>query len=397
MQRRDFLRNSALASGALMIPNFLKAYQPKRLYNSRSENILVVIQLSGGNDGLNTIIPYRNGVYYKKRPTLAIKAEEVLKVSDDLGFNPSLAALQNLYDNGEMTVINSVGYPNPDRSHFRSMDIWHTASGSEDYWSTGWLGRFLDSNCSTCEVPHYMLELDESLSLAMKGAQRSGFAAENMSRLKKITQNRFLKSVANSHTHEGEDQVAYLYKTMIETQQSANYLHEKSKVYTSEMEYPQGDFGRDLKQVAELITADTDTRIYYISLSGFDTHAFQKNPQNRLLKQYADGINAFVQDLKKNRLFNDVTILTFSEFGRRVKQNASGGTDHGTANNVFIMNGKLKKAGFYNASPNLVDLDNGDLKYEIDFRRVYASLLEDCLNSDAQTVLQGSFDKLRLF
>ncbi|MEM0992072.1 MAG: DUF1501 domain-containing protein, partial [Bacteroidota bacterium] len=199
------------------------------------------------------------------------------------------------------------------------------------------------------------------------------------------------------HTHEGEDNVAYLYKTMIETQQSANYLYEKSKVYTSEIEYPQNNFGKDLKQIAELITADTDTRIYYVSLSGFDTHAFQKNPQNRLLKQYADGVGAFVQDLKHNKLFNEVTILTFSEFGRRVRQNASGGTDHGTANNVFVMNGKLKTSGFYNAAPNLADLDNGDLKYEIDFRRVYASLLEDCLQSDAQAVLKGGFDKLKLF
>ncbi|MEM0995285.1 MAG: twin-arginine translocation pathway signal, partial [Bacteroidota bacterium] len=243
MQRRDFFKSSALASSALLIPNFLKAYHPTRLASSRSGNILVVIQLSGGNDGLNTIIPYRNDIYYKKRPTLSIKAEEVLQVGDELGFNPALASLRPLYERGEMTVINSVGYPNPDRSHFRSMDIWHTGSGSEEYWSSGWLGRFLDNNCTACEVPHYMMELDESLSLAMKGEHRSGFAAENVAQLKKITKNRFLKAVAVDHTHEGEDNVAYLYKTMIETQQSANYLYEKSKVYTSEIEYPQNNFG----------------------------------------------------------------------------------------------------------------------------------------------------------
>ncbi|MEN0051341.1 MAG: DUF1501 domain-containing protein, partial [Bacteroidota bacterium] len=161
-------------------------------------------------------------------------------------------------------------------------------------------------------------------------------------------------------------------------------------------EYPQDAFGKDLKQIAELITADTDTRIYYASLSGFDTHAFQKVPQNRSLKRYADGVAAFINDLKANELFNDVTILTFSEFGRRVKQNASGGTDHGTANNVFVMSGNLKNAGFYNAAPNLIDLENGDLKFEIDFRRVYSSLLEDWLNADAGQILNGQFDKLKL-
>ncbi|MEL6943969.1 MAG: DUF1501 domain-containing protein, partial [Bacteroidota bacterium] len=318
------------------------------------------------------------------------------KVGEELGFNPSLAALQPLYENGEMTIINSVGYPNPDRSHFRSMDIWHTGSGSEDYWATGWLGRYLDSNCMDCLSPHHMLELDESLSLAMKGEQRSGFAAENMNQLQRITKNRFLKAAAKYEHHHEEANVAYLYKTMIETQQSANYLYEKSKTHKSEIAYPQDAFGKDLKQIAELITADTDTRIYYVSLSGFDTHAFQKNPQNHSLKRYADGVAAFVNDLKANNLFQDVTILTFSEFGRRVKQNASGGTDHGTANNVFVMSGNLKNAGFYNAAPNLTDLENGDLKFEIDFRRVYSSLLEDWLNTDASKVLNAKFDKLRL-
>ncbi|MEM8526382.1 MAG: DUF1501 domain-containing protein [Bacteroidota bacterium] len=396
MKRRNFLKNTAFGSSTLLVPNFLQSYSPERLYNSRSEKILVVIQLSGGNDGLNTIIPYRNDVYYKKRPTLAIGKDEVLKVEEELGFNPSLAALQPLYENGEMTVINSVGYPNPDRSHFRSMDIWHTGSGSEDYWATGWLGRYLDSNCMNCLSPHHMLELDESLSLAMKGEQRSGFAAENINQLQRITKNRFLKAAAKHEHHHEEENIAYLYKTMIETQQSANYLYEKSKVHKSTVDYPQDAFGKDLKQIAELITADTDTRIYYVSLSGFDTHAFQKNPQNRSLKGYADGVAAFINDLKSNDLFNDVTILTFSEFGRRVKQNASGGTDHGTANNVFVMSGNLKNAGFYNAAPDLTDLENGDLKFEIDFRRVYSSLLEDWLNADASQVLNGRFDKLKL-
>lgn len=394
MKRRNFLKNTALASTAWYVPHFLQNFAPQQMHTSRSGKILVVIQLSGGNDGLNTVVPYRNDLYYQNRPTLNIPANEVLKASDDLGFHPALAPFHSLYEEGYVSILNSVGYPNPDRSHFRSMDIWQTASHSNEYLSTGWLGRYLDSQCKGCDRPHAALELDESLSLALKGEQYSGFAMNNVQQLHKTTQNAFHKHLgAQASAHENE-QVAYLYKTMIETQQSADYLYEQSKVHTSKATYPNNDFGKDLKQVAELITADTDTHIYYISTSGFDTHAMQKNTQQRLLKQYAEGIQAFVSDLKAHQLFNDVLILTFSEFGRRVKQNASGGTDHGTANNVFLINGNLKKAGFHNAAPNLKDLDNGDLKYEIDFRSIYATVLEDWLGSNANTILNGKFKKI---
>ena len=240
-----------------------------------------------------------------------------------------------------MSVINSVGYPNPIRSHFRSMDIWQTASGSEDYWQTGWLGRYLDNNCAGCT--HQAIELDESLSLALKGDARSGFAMDNVRMPKQASENRFLKSVGEqAHSH-GHETVAYLYKSMIETQQSADYLFERSKVYSSNEQYPVGDFGRDMKQVAELITADTDTRVYYVNLGSFDTHAGQANTHARLLKQFSDGVGAFVKDLQSNKLFDDVMIMAFSEFGRRVKQNASRGTDHGTANNVFLIGNQLKR------------------------------------------------------
>ncbi len=394
MKRRNFLTYSSLASTAMLMPNFLQAFSSPKTYNSRSGKKLIVIQFSGGNDGLNTIIPYRNDVYYSSRPSLSIPKNEALRATDELAFNPNMQALRDLYEEGLVSIVNSVGYPNPIRSHFRSMDIWHTASGSENYWQTGWLGRYLDNNCAGCI--HQAIELDESLGLALKGDVRSGFAMDNVRQLKRTSSNRFLKNLAQQqHEHEHET-VAYLYKTMIETQQSADYLFEHSKVYESKLEYPNGAFGRDLKQVAELITADTDTRIYYVNLGGFDTHANQKNAQGRLLKQFSDGVGALVKDLKQNNLLDDVLIMAFSEFGRRVKQNASNGTDHGTANNVFLIGNQLKKNGFYNAAPNLLDLDKGDLKYEIDFRRIYATLLDDWLEADASNILNGRFDKLSL-
>lgn len=397
MDRRNFLKSSGLASTSLLIPSFLSDFRVNKLFSSRSGKILVVVQLSGGNDGLNTIVPYRNDIYYKSRPVLGIKDSEVLKVSDELGFNPALQSLQGLYDQGLMSIVNSVGYPNPDRSHFRSMDIWQTASSSDEYLSTGWLGRYLDSNCAGCATPYHALEVDDSLSLALKGATRNGFAASNPEQLKRATGNRFLKFLGEHvQPHHPEENVAYLYKVMAETQQSADYLYAQSQVHRSRVDYPQNAFGKDLKTIAELITADTDTKIYYVSLGGFDTHANQKNQQERVLQAYADGMKAFVDDLKQNGLLDDVLIMTFSEFGRRVEQNASNGTDHGTANNLFLMGGKLQKPGFFNSGPNLMNLDEGDLKYEIDFRNIYASVLDNWLDADAVGVLGGNFKALQL-
>ena len=391
MKRRHFLKASALASSSALVPDFLQSFGFGQLHNSRSGNILVVVQLSGGNDGLNTIVPFENDLYYQYRPQLALPKKEVIQLSDQLGFNPALAALREVFDKGLMTVINNVGYPNPDRSHFRSMDIWHTASDSNEYLCSGWLGRYLDNACSGC-APYHALEVDDALSLAMKGVSRSGFAMSDPRQLQKTTRNPFLQSL-DASDHE-EENVAYLYKTLIETQSSAEYLIQRSRTHRSKGKYPPGAFGRDLKQIAELITADCDTRIYYVNLTGFDTHANQKNRQARLLKQYAEGMKAFVEDLQQNNLLDDTLILTFSEFGRRVQQNASNGTDHGTANNLFLIGGRLNRPGFFNEGPNLSRLDNRDLIYDIDFRRIYATILDKWLDANASVVLGKDFEGL---
>ncbi len=395
MDRRRFLTSSALASTALFVPDFLQGFSGRNARGSRQGKILVVVQLSGGNDGLNTVVPFRNDIYYRERPSLAIPEQEVLHINDQLGFNPALAPLRELYDEGLVSVINSVGYPNPDRSHFRSMDIWHSASGSDDYWSSGWLGRYLDSSCRGCQSPYHLLEVDDSLSLALKGAHRNGFATSTPRQLKKATDNRFLRAAAQHlGEHDHEPTVDYLYKTMIETQASADYLYQQSKVYQARADFPATPFGQDLKLIAELISADTDTKVYYVSLSGFDTHAGQKNRQNRLLQEYAAGMKALVQELQQNGLLKDTLILTFSEFGRRVRQNASNGTDHGTANNVFLIGGALQRPGFFNEGPDLNQLDQGDLIHQVDFREIYATILDRWLEAPSETVLKGSFSQL---
>jgi len=401
MKRRNFLKISALASSALFIPGFVckigESENAKKLYTDGKK--LVIIQLSGGNDGLNTCIPFQNDIYYKLRPSLHVKANEVLAVGSEMGFNPALAALQGLYDQGDIGILNSVGYPNPDRSHFRSMDIWHTGSASNEYWDTGWLGRYLDASCSGCVNPHTVLEIGEGLSLAVKGKENKGLAAKDIAQLKRSTTNPYLHTLTEAHKQAAEsassiNDLDYLYKTMVETEASAEYLFKQSKIYKSKQTYPVNKLSKSLKTIAELICSGCDTSVYYASLPGFDTHVRQKGQQDRLLKMYADSVAAFVKDLKQNNQWDNTLVMTFSEFGRRVKQNASGGTDHGTANSLFLMGGKLKKAGFINAAPNLSDLSKGDLKHQVDFRQVYATILEDWLGAKSESILQSRFDKL---
>ncbi len=391
MNRRNFLKNTGFASTTMLVPQFLSAVNGQSIQNKGKK--LVIIQWTGGNDGLNTVVPFRNDIYYKNRPQLAIPKNKVLKLNSELGLNPVMSGLKSLYDDGLVSIINNVGYPDPDRSHFRSMDIWHTASGSKQNWTTGWIGRYLDEHCTNCK-PYTALEIDDTLNLALKGIERSGFAASDPSKLKQVSGNRFLKNLAFHHDHDHEENVAYLYKTMIDTQASADYLVTQSRVYNTKVKYPMSPFANDLKRVAKLIVANTDTQIYYVNLNGFDTHANQKNQQERLLKMYSEGIKAFVRDLKQNQALDDTLIMTFSEFGRRVKQNASRGTDHGTANNVYLIGGKLKKAGIFNEAPNLGNLDNGDLIYSLDFRRIYATLLDKWLGVDAMPILKERFSPL---
>ena len=410
--RRAFIKKSALATvGGMMIPNFLKAFEIQNLGAIQtSEKVLVIIQLSGGNDGLNTVVPYRNDIYYKSRPSIAIPSEKVLKLNDDLGLNPAMESLRSLYDNGLVSVINNVGYPNPDRSHFRSMDIWQTASESTEYLNTGWIGRYLDANCvgGSC-LPYRALEIDDTLSLSMKGEKLKALAVQDPEKLYKQVSGDFMSKIAKNSSVNEHDNVAYLYKTLAETASSAEFLHTKrvagvaaqrdavqSKIYKSNSQYPQGELGQRLKTISELIVSGIPTSVYYVSISGFDTHFNQVNQQERLLKNYADSVNVFVNDLKKNDRFNDVTIMTFSEFGRRVKQNASGGTDHGTANNVFLIGENLKRPKVLNEAPNLNDLDEGDLKFSVDFRQIYATLLQDWLKINDKAILGKDFESLRL-
>jgi len=395
MKRRDFLRNTALASGAFMVPAFLKPLEAMAMSGLTGYKNLVIIQLSGGNDGLNTIVPYCNDIYYQKRSVIAIKETDVIGLDDMQGLNPNMIALKEIYDQGWMSVINSVGYPNPDRSHFRSMDIWQTASDSNQFLTNGWIGRYLDATCQNNihQNPYTAIEVDDTLSLAMKGAKMKAIAVQDPNKLFQATREPFFKDLVSSQNsaHLNEDNLGYLYKTMIETYSSADYIQKTSKTYNVTAAYPSTQFGNQLKTISKFINSGLQTRVYYVSLSGFDTHVGQQDQQGRQLKTYSEGVAAFIKDLKQTNKLDDTLVMTFSEFGRRVEQNASNGTDHGTANNIMIYGGKLKKAGIYNPAPDLVTLDNGDLKYQVDFRDVYATVLDKWLNVNNNMVLNKNF------
>lgn len=380
-----------------MIPAFLK---PLESYGAGSSGLaasgkkkLVIIQFSGGNDGLNTVIPYNNDIYYKLRKNIGIKKEQVITLDKELGLNPAMTAFKELYDQGYVSVINNVGYPNPDRSHFRSMDIWQSASSATDYLSTGWLGRYLDSQC---QQPYEAIEIDNNLSLALKGKKLSGIATKNARQLFEETKAPYFETVAAYVKPEmlDEDNLGYLYKTMLNTTSSAKYIFETQKTYKNTSEYPDSQFAKELKTVATFINSGLSTSVYYVNLTGFDTHVGQLNKQESLLKQYSEGVLAFVKDLKSTNMFEDTLIITFSEFGRRVEENASGGTDHGTASNMFVIGENLKKKGVFNEVPNLENLVDGDLKYHIDFRQVYSTVLDKWLKADSVSILGERFVNL---
>jgi uncharacterized protein (DUF1501 family) len=404
MQRRRFLQSSALASTLLLVPKFLHALdRPATGLAARLRDApggkarrLIVVQLSGGNDGLNTVIPYRNDLYFKARPSLALKeADGILPLSNDLGLHPKMTGLKGLYDQGQLAVLNAVGYPNPDRSHFRSMDIWQTGSGSEQLLTTGWLGRYLDSSCAGCALPYQALEVDDTLSLALKGQQRKGLAVKNPAKFHQLTQSRYLSRLSQElPTATATSELDYLYKTLAETASSAEYLYDKSKVHASTATYPNTELGRNLKTTAELIGSGVESRVYYLALTGFDTHVRQHEQQGRLLGELSEGLAALAADLQKSSEWENTLVMVFSEFGRRVTQNASNGTDHGTANNVFLLSGALRKPGLLNAPASLTDLDQGDLRYQVDFRSLYASILTDWLGADDKLVLGPGIERL---
>lgn len=392
MKRREFLKKTGVVTaGSLLLPSFLRA---NTLSSSLSGSMkrLVVIQLSGGNDGLNTVVPYGVDEYYNNRVRIGLKEESLLKIDNQFGFNPVLKGLYKLHQEGMVSILNSVGYPNPSRSHFRSMDIWHTASNTEEYKTHGWIGQYLDSYC---QHAYQAIELNGNLSLALKGKEKSGIAFTNPEVFYKAINAPFykeLKAVSTTNT-----ELDFMYKVFNDTQNSAKYIYDQHKLVSNTVDYGRGAFGQQLKEIATLIQSDIQTPVFYTSLKGFDTHVNQLGNHNRLLKILDEGISAFVKDLEKDNLMEDTTILVFSEFGRRLKENASRGTDHGAANVSFVIDKNLSKQAHQFNTIDLTDLHRGDPKHKVDFRSIYQELLTHRLKVNSEIVLGRDYQKLGLF
>lgn len=366
--------------GLLLLPDFLSAAGNLSSENMdlANDNIVVFVQLTGGNDGLNTFVPYENSLYYDYRPNIGISADQLINKSNGLGWNPALEGLAQITQNGHFSLIQNVGYPNPNRSHFRSMEIWQTASDAKQNLSRGWLGRFLEihdhdnpiSAINVASTDNLALASDAVNSITIKDPRvlaKNKIAASNLV-LSENPQLDFARKIAYSSTH-----------GMAEIQAALN----KSK--NTLFHYENNYISKNLKWISRMIKGGLAAKVYYTSLGGFDTHENQREVHQRVLKGVNDGIFSFYSDLKNANLLDRVTIVVFSEFGRRVKDNGSG-TDHGTAAPLMVIGGK-NQGKIIGKNPDLANLDSGgDLIYDIDFRSVYASILEDKFGFDARKI-----------
>jgi uncharacterized protein (DUF1501 family) len=452
--RREFLRSTVLGSAlSWTLPTFLAntfaalhaeaADKTTQIATGRDSTILVILQMAGGNDGLNTVVPYGNDFYHKARPRLRLGEDQILKLNDDVGLHQSLSGFKDLYDAGQLSVIQGVGYPNPNRSHFRSTEIWQTACDSERVERYGWLGRYFDNACAGCD-PTIAVNIGRQMPQAFTAKHPTGISLENPQNYRFMGLGEGKAGQANEEmfremnapegmmatepehgaanaetngspilTHAQLDHVGgsigaitgparqtgsaldFLERTALDAQVSSDEIRAISSRVQNQATYPGGQLANSLKLVAKLIGGGLATRVFYVSQGGYDTHTNQLGAQQRLLKELGDSVKAFVQDLQVQGNMQRVLLMTFSEFGRRVSENANSGTDHGAAAPMFIVGNKVK-AGLLGQYPSLApaDLFQGDLKYNVDFRSVYAALLENWLKTRSEPVLGRKFEPL---
>ncbi len=436
--RRQFLRGVAFGSAlSWTVPSFLaetfatleaRGAEPNAA-TGRDDTILVVLQMAGGNDGLNTVAPFANDHYHRARPRLGLNEKTVLKLNDQIGLHPSLVGFKTLFDSGNLAVAQGVGYPNPNRSHFRSTEIWQTASDSERTEKYGWLGRYFDHACSGCDAtigvtvgkqtpqaftgPKPLgISIDDPRNYRFYAGKASKDGITEMSEQSYRELNAAeMEADATSDAASGQtigavagavrapgSPLDFLERVALEAQTSSDRVRAIASRGENRATYPGSALGNSLKLVARLIGGGLPTRVYYVSQGGYDTHTNQTGAHERLLRDLGDSMKAFVEDLKAQKNFERVLVMTFSEFGRRVQENANGGTDHGAAAPLFLVGEKIK-AGLIGTYPSLAPADltsGGDLKFGIDFRSVYAGVLEQWLRAESGPVLGKSFKPITL-
>ena len=433
--RREFLRTSMLgAAVSFTLPVFLQktfftldamaADSAVQTITGKDGPILIVLQLAGGNDGMNTVIPYADDAYYRARPIIGIKKETVIKLNDYAGLNPGLAGLKGLYDEGHLSILQGVGYPNPNRSHFRSTEIWQTASDSDKVETDGWLGRYFDSCCKGAE-PTVGVAIGNEVPQSFASSEPTGVSFSRPEQYRWMNGDRTgaseqvyremntpdptdmrmldandggsigsLSGPPISSRH-GETNLEFLQRTALDAEASSDKVLAIARKYPASVTYPHSPLGDSLSLVGRMIAGGLATRVYYVSQGGYDTHVNQVATPARLMTELNDALVAFAQDMKTQGNLGRVMLMTFSEFGRRVTQNASNGTDHGAAAPMFIMGGGIKP-GLFGRYPSLTSLNAGDLAYNVDFRSVYATILDRWLRAPSKQVLGRQFPLLSL-
>ncbi len=376
------------------------------------DRVLVVLQLGGGNDGLNTVVPYGHDAYYNARPSLAVPAPGrgtvqrpaalPLDHTDGIGLHPAFAGFQKLMDEGVGSIVQGVGYPNPNRSHFTSMDIWHTANSSANGY--GWLGRYVDCTCKGTPEPERTIAVGRTAPLALQGALQKPVTFETAELFRWTGKDlhpaldepyQQINRTGRLDRVDPDSQLGFLMRTALDAQVSSDRIR-AAVAKRPLVQYPRTALAGQLRTVASMIRADMSTRVYYVSFGGFDTHAGQAGRHANLLQQTGDALNAFYRDLKAQGANERVLTMVFSEFGRRVGQNASGGTDHGTAAPMYFV-GDMVKPGLLGRHPSLTKLDGGDLVFNVDFRSVYAAVLEDWMGTPSTQVLGRVYRKAVIF
>ncbi len=408
--RRDFLGQMGLtaAAGTLALSGvpvraFARSPFLGKLASIETDKILVILQLSGGNDGLNTVIPFRNDDYFNARPSLAVR--DSLALDGDFGLHPSMDPLTGLFGDGKMGIVHTVGYPDPDLSHFRSTDIWMTGGDGSGVNEFGWAGQYLDS-----EFPEFVdsptdyplaVQLGGGAPLLFQGpASQMGMSIQSMELFDRLATTANLYSLDGLPDNRQGGEMAFLRSVANGSFRYADAIQEASSSGGNSVEYiTPNPLAEQLAAVASLIRGGLGTKIYHVSLGSFDTHASQANTHANLLRQLAEAVSSFTQDLASDGLDERVLVMSFSEFGRRIQQNGSGGTDHGTAAPLFLF-GPTVQGGFHGTAPDLTNLDaTGNLAFGTDFRSVYGSVLQEWFGldtSDVASVLGGSFPILNL-
>jgi len=398
--RREFLRHSTRGIGLLAFsrfaPRFLVQSTLAAPLPEKDRRILVLVQLAGGNDGLNTVVPFDDPAYHALRPTLALKQNAVLPVADHLGLHPACAPLHALMKEGRLGIVQNVGYPNPNRSHFRSTEIWETASGADESLPSGWIGRYLDNACAGApastdpDAIHISAEVPQAFGGSLPHATFGlALGAARASR----AETPLLERLAGRDEPVADSNHAFLRATLMDTLVAEKNIQRILDAAKPAAPFPAGNFAQALRNVSALIAAGLPTRVYFVSLGGFDTHANQANSHANLLRQLSEGLAAFQADLVARRLDDQVLTMTFSEFGRRPVENESRGTDHGTAAPLFVM-GRAIAGPLHGAPPDLRVEKNADIRFGTDFRSVYATVLDRWLETPADAILGARHERM---